>query len=74
MKSRDGFISCAAAQYQERVSSLSGGKMYYQAVCHTGRFLRCREDFAFQEGTHSTQRMSPGLQVRGPVAFLKAPY
>ena len=60
MKSQDVFINYAAEQYQERVPSLSGGKMYYQAVCHTGRFLRCQEDFAFQEGTHSTQRLVSG--------------
>lgn len=65
MKSCDGFINYAAAQYQERVPSLSGGKMYYQAVCHV---LNVLEELAFQEGPHSTQRLvsrTPGQVAHG---------
>lgn len=74
MKSCDGFINSAAAQYQERVPSLSGGKMYYQAVCHAGRFLRCWRSLLSKRDLIPLKDLSPGLQVRWPMAFFKAPY
>lgn len=74
MKSCDGFISYAAAQYQEWVPSLSAGKMYYQAVCHTGRFLRCQGSLLSKRDLILLKDLSLRLQVRWPITFLKAPY
>lgn len=68
MKSCDGFINSAAAQYQERVPSLSGGKNVLPSCVSRWSVLKVLEELAFQEGPHSTQRLvsrTPGQVAHG---------
>lgn len=68
MKSCDGFINYAAAQYQERVPSLSGGKNVLPSCLSCWSVLKVPEELAFQEGPHSTQRLvskTPGQVAHG---------